>query len=107
MAAIGIELETVSLVLTKGRDFRWSFENLNANRQPIDYPAGDLYFEFALGDPPTKWEFVIDGSLASLKVESTAVDLIPERTKWQLVFLPEGESVGGDPIARGQVRIQL
>ncbi|AMS01000.1 hypothetical protein SEA_ARCHERNM_6 [Mycobacterium phage ArcherNM] len=54
-------------------------------------------------DPLTIWDFVIEGSLASLKIESDKADQIGERTKWQLVFLPEGEVAGGDPIARGTV----
>ena len=54
----------------------------------------------------TKWAFSIVGSLASLKVESEAADLIQPRTHWQLVFLPDGELAGGDPIARGRVTVQ-
>lgn len=107
MAVIGLELQPIQLVLTKGRDFKWSFQNLDENDSPEDFPAGDLYFEFSIGEPHTKWEFVIDGSMADLKVESTAADLIPERTKWQLVFLADGEAAGGDPVARGQVKVQL
>lgn len=106
MASIGVELEMASLVLTKGRDFRWAFENLDENRQPTDFPAGDLYFEIAVGSPFTEWHFEIDGSVATIKVESTVVDQIPARAKWQLVFLPEGEIAGGDPEARGLVKVQ-
>ncbi|AGY36949.1 tail protein [Mycobacterium phage Fredward] len=46
---IGIELEPDQLVLTRGRDFKWSFENLDEHNQPVDYPAGDLYFEIQTG----------------------------------------------------------
>lgn len=100
---IGIELESDQLVLTKGRDFKWSFENLDTEKQPIAYPEGDLFFEFSNGE---EWHFVIDDMLASLKVEHTEVALVPARTKWQLVFLEAGEVAGGDPIARGQVLVQ-
>lgn len=54
----------------------------------------------------TYWNFSIDESTADLKVESSEVDLIGQRTLWQLVFLPDGEAAGGDPIARGTVRVQ-
>lgn len=54
----------------------------------------------------TYWNFDIDGSTADLKVESQEVDLIGQRTRWQLVFLPDGEAAGGDPVARGTVRVQ-
>lgn len=54
----------------------------------------------------TKWPFVIDGSTASLAVQSEDAALVLPRTLWQLVFLPEGETSGGDPIARGKVAVQ-
>lgn len=54
----------------------------------------------------TLWYFDIDGTLAELKVESEQADLVAARTKWQLVFLEDGESAGGDGIARGVVRVQ-
>lgn len=54
----------------------------------------------------TRWDFDIVGYRASLKVESESTDRIANRTKWQLVFLPDGEAAGGDPISRGVVRVQ-
>ena len=55
----------------------------------------------------TIWPFDIVGSVANLKVESEDADMIGNRTPWQLVFLPDGEPAGGDPVARGVVRVQL
>ena len=103
--AIGLELEPTTLVLTKGRDFKWTFENLDEDGEPEDYPPGDLFFVIDTS-PDTQWDFIIIGSTATIKIESTAVDLIPARTTWQLVFLPDGEAAGGDPVARGTVVIQ-
>ncbi|AHY27067.1 hypothetical protein PBI_PHANTASTIC_3 [Mycobacterium phage Phantastic] len=105
MSVIGPQLEADTLVLTRGRDFKWSFENLDASGQPVNFPAGTLFFEFDTS-PKTLWDFVIDGSLATIKVESEDADAIPARTKWQLVFLPDGEAGGGDPIALGTVQVQ-
>ncbi|QJD52219.1 hypothetical protein PBI_JF2_3 [Mycobacterium phage JF2] len=105
MSVIGPQLEADTLVLTRGRDFKWSFENLDASGAPVDFPEGQLFFEFATS-PKTLWDFVIDGSPATIKVESEDADLIPARTKWQLVFLPDGEAGGGDPIALGTVQVQ-
>ncbi|QFP95490.1 hypothetical protein SEA_GAUGELDP_6 [Mycobacterium phage GaugeLDP] len=53
--------------------------------------------------PLTLWEFDIDGSVADIKIESDEADQIATRTKWQLVFLADGEEAGGDPIALGTV----
>ena len=104
MAIIGIDTDSDTLVLWRGRDFKWTFENLDPTGASIDYPAGDLYFEiYAGGEEPDEWHFTIVDSTATLKVESTAVDAVPNRSLWQLVFLPEGETAGGDPVARGRV----
>lgn len=105
MATIGLDLEPDQLILQKGRDFRWEFEHVDESGTLVNFPSGSLYFEFDTS-PVTTWTFVIAGSGASLKVESAAVDLIPPRTKWQLVFKPTGEVSGGDPVARGTVTIQ-
>lgn len=105
MSVIGTELEMSSLVLTKGRDFRWIFRNLGEGDVPTPFPAGSLYFEFDT-TPVKTWQFTVSGTDASIKVESVDVDQIPNRTRWQLVFRPSGESAGGDPIARGVVRVQ-
>lgn len=105
MSVIGVELERSTLVLTKGRDFRWNFQNVDESGNPIDFPSGSLYFELDT-QPQTIWEFTIDGENASLKVESDDVDEIPGRTKWQLVFKATGEAAGGEAIAMGTVRVQ-
>lgn len=105
MAAIGTSLTASTLVLTKGRDFRWNFENLGADGLPETYPVGALYFEFP-GLSVANWSFTISGSTASIKIESAVVDTIPNRSKWQLVFLATGEVAGGDPVALGTVKVQ-
>lgn len=105
MSVIGTELDASSLVLTKNRDFRWHFVNLGAGDVPEAFPAGSLYFELETS-PTTTWSFNISGDTASLKVESEAVNLIPNRTRWQLVFRVTGEAAGGDAVARGTVMVQ-
>lgn len=102
---IGVPLLPDQLVLTTGRDFRWAFENLDDNNQPEAFPLGELYFELET-DPVTQWDFTIDGTVAEIKIEHDEADAIPDRTKWQLVFLPDGEAAGGDPVALGVVRRQ-
>lgn len=54
----------------------------------------------------TVWEFEIVGTTATIKIDSEEADLISARTHWQLVFLPDGEAAGGDPVARGRVTVQ-
>jgi len=45
MAVIGVELDQDELVLTKGRDFKWAFVNLDASGAAQAFPDGTLYFE--------------------------------------------------------------
>lgn len=49
MAFIGTVLAADQLVLTRGRDFKWVFENFDENDEPANYPAGELYFELDTG----------------------------------------------------------
>lgn len=64
----------------------------------VEYVAPGKYrFEF--------WFFDIVGPQASIKVESEEADKIGHRTRYQLVFLPDGEAAGGDPVARGRVGV--
>ncbi|AUV61962.1 minor tail subunit [Mycobacterium phage SWU2] len=102
---IGIKLPSEPLILTTGRDFKWAFVNLDAEMEPTDFPAGDLFIEFT-GLDVDDWHFDITGHLAMLKVESEVVDTISNRTAYQLVWLPDGEPEGGDVIAVGRVQVQ-
>jgi hypothetical protein len=110
MSVIGLNLGRDSMILYTGRDFKWTFQNLNEDGvTPEDFPDGDLYFELSVSTdsgvtPTTKWDFTITGDTASLKIDSELADLIPARTQWQLVFLVTGEAAGGDPVAYGTVR---
>ncbi|SHX57065.1 Uncharacterised protein [Mycobacteroides abscessus subsp. abscessus] len=49
MSDIGLRPEGSTLVLWKGRDFAWNFELVDENKQPVDYPAGQMYFELQTG----------------------------------------------------------
>lgn len=106
MSVIGLKLNSDTLVLTTGRDFKWNFQNLDESGNAADFPAGSLYFELSNTSPVTQWPFTISADTATIKVESDQADLIPDRTKWQLVFLATGEAAGGDPVALGTVKRQ-
>ena len=105
MSVIGPVFAPDKLFLTRGRDFKWAYKLVDCDGVATDFPPGRLYFEIST-DPLTLWDFTIDGDVASIKVESEEADLIPNRTKWQLVFLPDGEAEGGDPVALGVVSVQ-
>jgi hypothetical protein len=105
VAQIGINTDGSTLTLWRGRDFKWAFENLDANGNPTPFPDGRLFFEFRVGETPTEWDFTISGATATIKVEHTDVALIPNRAEWQLVFMPDGEAAGGDPVERGRVAV--
>lgn len=105
-SVIGLELPVDTLVLTRGRDFRWLFQLTDNDGEPADFPPGELFFELSPQSGVVRWDFDIDGSFASIKVESEDADQIAKGTLWQLVWLPDGETAGGDAKARGKVAVQ-
>lgn len=54
----------------------------------------------------TNWFFSIDSNFATIEVQSDVADTILPRTPFQLVFLPEGETAGGEALALGRVSVQ-
>lgn len=50
MSTIGLALQSDILNLVRGRDFKWTFANLDENNEPTPYPAGDLFFELPTGN---------------------------------------------------------
>ena len=102
MAFVGHVVDDDVMFLTAGRDMYWGIEFSEPCGAPVDVSHGDLFFEF----DSDRWFFTVDGHRATLKVESEVVDLVPDRARWQLVFLPAGEAAGGVCLARGYVRRQ-
>lgn len=46
MSVYGVDLDTDLLVLTRGRDFKWAFDNVDpTTKEPVNFPAGNLFFE--------------------------------------------------------------
>jgi len=108
MTMIGVSGEADSLVLCSGREFKWAFENVDENGGSVNFPSGQLYFEFQTS-PITKWSFTLSGSTATLTATYDQVAAIPKGTKWQLVWrdasisVPSTSTTSGDLIARGVV----
>ena len=110
MTIIGPSPSKDTLVLFTGRDFNWIFSYKDEDgKTPLDFPAGSLYFEFLQSTdsgvtPTTSWTFTIAADVATLAIDSAVADLIEDGTSWQLVFLPDGDEAGGDPVSYGTVR---
>lgn len=106
MSVIGPVFAPDKMYLTTGRDFKWAYELVDKDNKPVPFPAGKLYFELYTSPTPLMWQFNITGSKAVLKVEHQVADTVPDRTKFQLVFLATDEPAGGDPISIGTVKRQ-
>lgn len=93
-----------------GMDYVWSFElryppgHASAG-QPQPFPVGGTLSYRIETTPPTVWQFVIAGAVASIKVESEVADKVPDRTPFKLVWLPPGELGGGQAWAVGKVQV--
>jgi hypothetical protein len=57
VANIGVVVDSDSLVLWRGRDFKWNFDNLDPEGQVLDFPPGELFFEILVGDEKVVWPF--------------------------------------------------
>ncbi|QGJ88760.1 hypothetical protein SEA_YECEY3_6 [Mycobacterium phage Yecey3] len=51
----------------------------------------------------TVYWFSVAGPDATVKIDSEEADLLPHRTKWQVVHLPNGEPAGGSCVQAGRV----
>jgi hypothetical protein len=50
MAILGVPLDNNQMVLTRRRDFKWAFMNLDENNDPEQFPGGSMYFELETGN---------------------------------------------------------
>ncbi len=103
LSYVGVPQRDDVMYLTRGRDFFWNVELVDQRGAPLTFPPGDLFFEFVDG---SRWFFDVEGSVASLKVESEVADTVANRARWQLVFLSEGEPAGGVAWAKGYVKVE-
>lgn len=110
------EIADISLIYAPIRRFEYEFVNEKAlTPMPALTAVSSLtghsptlsVVQDARGRAPfTIWEFEIEGPEATIKIESEDCDVIPSRTPWQLVFMPDGEPKGGDAIGRGKTWTQ-
>jgi hypothetical protein len=99
--ALDGRLPEEALTLTKGRDFERTYQFVDCAGTPN--PAkGALLLEV----DGVRFPFTMMGSLAHLKVKFNIVDQWRLGARWQIFFLPQGDSDGGQPVARGSVRRQ-
>lgn len=72
-----------------------------------DFPVGAKLY-YLLGDPEetqVRWDFVIVGGTASLKIESEVVRTVEERTKYWLMFQdPTTSPTTEDEVQTGTVK---
>ena len=86
MSDIGVPTPKGTLFLPTVGDFIWSF---SVEGDPL--PAGSELM-LLLGNPPTpsvRWDFVVSGGSASIKVESDEVASVAQMTKWWLVLVTD------------------
>ena len=99
---VGGKVPDEPLEIVAGRDVERTRQFVDGMRKPLDFPAGSLVLEVA----GAKFPFSIAGSVAYLKVKSEVADLWPQRSRYQIFWLPAGEAGGGQAVAIGSVRRQ-
>lgn len=87
----GREATVELLTLVTGDDFEWSYTWDDGAGG--SWPTGrTLYYQFqdaATGDGwvgGSQWSYTIVGAVASLRIESTVADAMPDRTPYRLIM---------------------
>ena len=102
---MGVFISPEPLPLYRGRDYERTFVSKDpVTRQPVPFPAGQLYIELC-GAVKKTFQATISGSSAVFKIESEDCDKIVDRTKYQLVWQGAGEPAGGQCVGFGHVKV--
>lgn len=101
--AIGLVLDRETLNLIQDRELHLTAQCVDENNNPIDWPAGTLQFVLETSPDPTIWEFTLTADVGYLNKTGDEANAVPRHTKWQLVFTPEGDTDGGQPLGYGWV----
>ena len=91
------------LVLTRNRDFVHGYQMVDENGSPVELPKGRLFYEVHT-DPVSVWDFQMSDCWVWVQVPASVVNAIPNFTRWELVWVPEGGS--GVAVALGSVAVQ-
>ncbi|MFE7717471.1 hypothetical protein ACFU44_00290 [Nocardia rhizosphaerihabitans] len=87
----GREAKNEPLKLIVNDDFEYTYE-WKVDGVSTPFPANhELYYQFQNGSGGswtggTKWQYVIDGALATLRIESEVANAVPDRMPYQLIF---------------------
>lgn len=94
---IGLEPTKTTLILATGGDFVYSFR-----WEGGDFPAGS---GLTLIIATTSYPFTIMGDTASVKIESTAADVIADRAGFRLIYTDTATTPSTETVlAYGQVK---
>lgn len=94
---IGITPQKADLVLSTGGDFQWSFVWKDG-----DFPTGSALY--LLVGSSEKWDFTINGDIATIKIESEVADLVAANTPYRMVFKRDTTPTTETVICHGKVK---
>lgn len=97
---IGDELSPKRIRVTRGADRKFSLRRTDTNGDPIGWDA-QVYINVWVDKTPTKVFATVTDELAAVRLESTLLDQVTDRTQWQIIMSEAGTPTLETPLLVG------
>lgn len=98
---IGDALPPKRIRVTRGADRKFTLRRTNPDGDPIDWNA-QVYLNVRVGSgAPTRVDAVVVDELAVVRLESTLLDTVDDRTQWQAIMSEAGTPTLETPLMVG------
>ena len=83
---IGAPAATRKIPVTRGCDFSFTIQRIDADGDPINFDAGTTVYLWVDLDPAVKVDAVVSGSTAALTIPDALCDQVKNTTRWRAVL---------------------
>lgn len=83
---IGAPPITKKIPVTKGCDFSFTIQRIDADGDPINFDAGTAVYVWVDLDPAVKVNAVVSGSTAAVTIPDAVCDQVRNSTRWRAVI---------------------
>lgn len=83
---IGAPPVAKKIPVTRGCDFSFTIQRVNAQSQPVNFDVGTTVYVWVDIDPPVKVNAVVSGSTAAITIPDAVCDQVKNSTRWRAVL---------------------
>lgn len=83
---IGAPPATKKIPVTKGCDFSFTIQRIDADGNPINFDSGTTVYLWVDLDPAVKVDAVVSGSTAAVTIPDAVCDQVKNTTRWRAVL---------------------